>query len=157
MRLRLDAAEPMGEPFDYHSDVKLDGTSFSSWSELFGPVTRTCGNYTNLFEENINTGLAAVHISTGTGTLPFTVENIVLLTNGYCASACAVLMKNLAGVRSIAVGGRPQKGPTQYVGGTKGKQIFSSWVMPSAPPKPSPAQRQRQRIALTTLAWKRTL
>jgi hypothetical protein len=46
-----------------------------------------------------------------------------LLYDGFCASTCSIfseLMKNLGGVQSIAVGGRPQLGPMQGVGGVKG-------------------------------------
>jgi len=50
---------------------------------------------------------------------------MILLYDGYCASTCAVFseyMKTLDGVKSIMVGGRPQNGPTQGVGGVKGAQ-----------------------------------
>lgn len=45
-----------------------------------------------------------------------------------CSSTCAIaseLLKNQGAVRTIAVGGRPQEGPMQGVGGTKGAQVFS--------------------------------
>lgn len=45
-----------------------------------------------------------------------------------CSSTCAIaseLLKNQGAVRTIAVGGRPQQGPMQGVGGTKGAQVFS--------------------------------
>jgi hypothetical protein len=75
------------------------------------------------------------------------------LHDGMCSSTCAIaseLLKNQGDVRTIAVGGRPQQGPMQGVGGTKGAQVFS-WddiqlrmqatylsVSPSPPPLPSP-------------------
>jgi hypothetical protein len=50
------------------------------------------------------------------------------LHDGMCSSTCAIaseLLKDQGDVRTIAVGGRPQEGPMQGVGGTKGAQVFS--------------------------------
>lgn len=50
------------------------------------------------------------------------------LLDGYCASTCtlfAEFMRTQAGVKSIAMGGRPQPGPIQGVGGIKGAQILA--------------------------------
>lgn len=57
----------------------------------------------------------------------FDPENIVLLTDGGCASSCTLLGYLLtlhANVSTIAVGGRPQTGPMQWPGGVEGAQIF---------------------------------
>lgn len=54
--------------------------------------------------------------------------NTPQLHDGMCSSTCAIaseLLKNQGAVRTIAVGGRPQEGPMQGVGGTKGAQVFS--------------------------------
>lgn len=55
-------------------------------------------------------------------------ENIVLLFDGYCASTCTLFsqfMKWDAGVKSIAMGGRPEiQGKIQGVGGVKGSQSY---------------------------------
>lgn len=55
-------------------------------------------------------------------------ENIVILTDGLCASACAIFveMMSQAGVRTIAVGGRPEFGPMQAVGGSRGARVYDS-------------------------------
>lgn len=53
----------------------------------------------------------------------FLPENIVMLSDGFCGSTCAIfseLLKTQAGTQSIAVGGRKQNGPMQSVGGSKG-------------------------------------
>lgn len=53
---------------------------------------------------------------------------MVMLIDGMCSSTCAIaaeLLKNQGAVRTIAIGGRPQQGPMQGVGGTKGAQVFS--------------------------------
>jgi hypothetical protein len=51
---------------------------------------------------------------------PFPAEDIIIIYDGYCASTCTIfseLMRQQAGVRTIALGGRPNKDPMQAVGG----------------------------------------
>ncbi|KAE9364686.1 hypothetical protein N431DRAFT_474269 [Stipitochalara longipes BDJ] len=58
---------------------------------------------------------------------PFATENIILLTDGICASACSIFAEFLtrqAGIKTIVVGGRPQIAPMQAIGGTKGSQAY---------------------------------
>lgn len=67
----------------------------------------------------------------------FAPEDVVVLTDGVCASACAILVEFLtrqANVKTIAVGGRGKEGPMQAIGGTKGAQAytFSSIVTQTA-------------------------
>ncbi len=53
--------------------------------------------------------------------------SFVQLSDGICASTCALFVDFMtldAGVRTFTVGGRPQFGPTQPVGGTKGSQVL---------------------------------
>jgi hypothetical protein len=48
--------------------------------------------------------------------LPVPAENIVILTDGACSSACSKfvgLMTRMGGVKTVAVGGRPEGGPMQ--------------------------------------------
>ena len=50
-----------------------------------------------------------------------------MFTDGLCGSACTSFheeMKNVAGVKSVVVGGRPIEGPMQVVGGTKGGEVY---------------------------------
>lgn len=59
---------------------------------------------------------------------PFRAQDMVMLHDGMCSSTCAIaseLLKNQGAVRTIAIGGRPQTGAMQGVGGTKGAQVFS--------------------------------
>lgn len=90
--------------------------------------------YTSLSRWN----LSDIHISynsgginiTGYGSLanasttqPFKAENIVILTDGYCASTCTIFSEFLtkqAGVKTIALGGRSNKNQIQAIGGVKG-------------------------------------
>lgn len=51
---------------------------------------------------------------------PFAAEDIVIVYDGYCASTCTIfseLMRQQAGVKTIALGGRPNKDIIQAVGG----------------------------------------
>jgi hypothetical protein len=58
----------------------------------------------------------------------FAPKDILLLTDGYCASTCAIFseqMKTEVGVKSVVVGGIPSNGPMQAVAGTKGANILA--------------------------------
>jgi len=59
---------------------------------------------------------------------PFAPENIVVVHDGYCASTCTIfseLMTAQGGVKTIALGGRPNKDIIQAVGGVKGTNVRS--------------------------------
>ncbi|KAL9091246.1 MAG: hypothetical protein Q9159_001541 [Coniocarpon cinnabarinum] len=60
---------------------------------------------------------------------PFDVDSILLLTDGLCGSACALFaeaMTHEVGVKTVVVGGHPQPGLMQAVGGTRGSQKWDS-------------------------------
>lgn len=119
---------------NYQSDTDTEGKNFPSWEAKFGPAPPLKGdNFTNLFRWNLsdvltplNSGGIYIH---GYGPLsnytqqPFAAEDIVVVTDGYCASTCTIfseLMRQRAGVKYISLGGRPREGITQAVGGVKG-------------------------------------
>lgn len=57
----------------------------------------------------------------------FAPENVVILTDGFCGSTCTLftyLMIMQNNIKTVAVGGRPQTGPMQSVGGVEGAQVF---------------------------------
>jgi hypothetical protein len=67
-------------------------------------------------------------LANATGPPKFKPENIVLLTDGYCASTCTIfseLMTQQLGVKTIAMGGRANKKPIQAIGGVKGVNNFA--------------------------------
>jgi hypothetical protein len=124
--------------FNYRTDVDVNGENFDSWAEKFGPGIEQKGdNFTNLFRWNLsdvlitlNSGGVDIH---GYGALanytqqPFAAEDVVVVTDGYCASTCTIfseLMRQRAGVKYISLGGRPRAGITQAVGGVKGTNNF---------------------------------
>ncbi|KAI4629586.1 uncharacterized protein J4E87_002772 [Alternaria ethzedia] len=124
--------------FNYRTDLDVNSENFESWQDKFGPGLEQKGdNFTNLFRWNLsdvltplNSGGVYVH---GYGPLsnytkaPFAAEDIVVVTDGYCASTCTIfseLMRQRAGVKYISLGGRPREGITQAVGGVKGTNNY---------------------------------
>lgn len=138
-KLNLDpniTADPdlavISTPYNYRQDILPDGSApYGSWSEVYGPIVTSNDNLTNVFQRNYSdpiwAGVAHL-ITTGTGTRtnfsqPFATKDIVILSDGNCASTCALFsefMKTRVGVSTIVAGGRPQYGPMQGIGGVKG-------------------------------------
>ncbi|KAK4919039.1 hypothetical protein LTR49_013210 [Elasticomyces elasticus] len=115
--------------YDVAEDLTISMTHYESWADFYGPVQRNGGNFTNLKRLNLTDRYSLVEpvYGYGTDTQPqpqtFASEDIVILSDGFCGSTCAVFaefMKAQAGVHAIAVGGRKQYGPMQWVGGSKG-------------------------------------
>ncbi|KAI0451142.1 hypothetical protein F5B21DRAFT_516980 [Xylaria acuta] len=132
-----DLDNPCTTVNNWRNDLNDTNGRFTSYADKFGPVTANGDSYTNYMEWDpanpVLTRLAFGTDITGYGrrrnfTRPFGgPENIVLLYDGYCASTCAIFsqfMKHGAGVKSIAMGGRPREGPIQGVGGVKGSQVY---------------------------------
>lgn len=122
---------------NWRSDLNDTNGPFTSYADKFGPFTVEGDSYTNYMEWDpanpVLTRQAFDTDITGYGrrtnfTRPFGgPENIVLLYDGYCASTCTIFsqfMKHGAGVKSIAMGGRPREGQIQGVGGVKGSQVY---------------------------------
>lgn len=122
--------------FNYQTDTDVNGENFPNWPAKFGPQEQKGDNFTNLFRWNLsdvltpwNSGGIYIH---GYGNLtnytqPFAAEDIVVVTDGYCASTCTIfseLMRQRAGVKYISLGGRSKEGITQAIGGVKGTNNF---------------------------------
>ena len=129
----LTPADMYLSPIHYANSVDADEQDFASWADMRGPVTINNASYTQIMRYNFSDPYLyqgdTIESVTGYGPLantpkqPYAAEDIILLTDGYCASTCAVfsdLMRRLGGVRSVVLGGRPAFGPMQGVGGTKG-------------------------------------
>ncbi|KAI8946997.1 hypothetical protein F4801DRAFT_30885 [Xylaria longipes] len=132
-----DLDNPCTTVNNWRNDLNDTNGRFTSYTDKFGPVTASGDSYTNYMEWDpanpVLTRQAFDTDITGYGrrknfTRPFGgPENIVLLYDGYCASTCTIFsqfMKHGAGVKSIAMGGRPREGPIQGVGGVKGAQVY---------------------------------
>ena len=117
------------------------GKDFASWSEFYGPETSNGDNFSgsqqyNLSDADFNYaafgdypfGYDPDAPITNTSP-PWAPQDIVILTDGLCSSACAVFVEFMtyhAGVKTIVVGGQPKPGPMQAVGGTRGAASYSS-------------------------------
>ncbi|KAI9709404.1 MAG: hypothetical protein M1812_007681 [Candelaria pacifica] len=114
------------------------GQNFSSWGELFGPHTYNGDSFTTVQRENISSSIFdefALGIEIFGAVEPadqpqyYSPEDIVILTDGLCASACAVfveMMHHEAGVRTVVAGGMPRSGPMQIASGSRGAQIYDT-------------------------------
>ncbi|KAJ8116293.1 hypothetical protein OPT61_g2247 [Boeremia exigua] len=122
---------------NHQTNLDANGKRFPNWDAMFGPDSIHGDNFTELYRWDlsdvlipINSGGIYIH---GYGNLtnltqPFSTENIVVLTDGYCASTCTIfseLMRQRAGVSFISLGGRSKPGITQAVGGSKGTGSWS--------------------------------
>jgi hypothetical protein len=116
--------------------VDGSGKPFSSWSALYGPEHLTQDDETHMmyFDWTKPDTEAPDFMLTGYDpsdhTAPtevaFKPQDIVVLTDGICASTCAIftgLLTREQGVRTIALGGRPLQAPMQAVGGVKGSLV----------------------------------
>ncbi|KAI1003333.1 hypothetical protein K3495_g4878 [Podosphaera aphanis] len=126
-------------PMNYRYDLNLTNQHFPTYADKFTPQNFNGDNYTSIMrwemdEPTLTSSKWGVGINiTGYGdrknfSQPFDAENIVMLYDGTCASACTIFsefMRIQAGVKSIAMGGRPHKGPIQGIGGTKGANSYN--------------------------------
>ncbi|KAI1436932.1 hypothetical protein GGR50DRAFT_686118 [Xylaria sp. CBS 124048] len=127
--------------YNWRFDVDESNKHFKSYTDKFGPQEFLGDNFTNVMQWDFNDPLNTANATFGFGTditgyrsranftRPFAgPENIVLVLDGYCASTCTLFSQFLvhdAGVKTIALGGRPSKeGLIQGVGGVKGSQSY---------------------------------
>lgn len=121
-------------PWSYRHNLNISNHNFEKFEEKYSPHTYKNTNYSNLIRINVGdplttTKLLGIDIS-GYGTRtnltqPFEAKNIILLHDGLCESSCSTvstLLRHQGGVKSIAMGGRPNQGPMQGVGGVKGAE-----------------------------------
>ncbi|KAK0747116.1 hypothetical protein B0T18DRAFT_369884 [Schizothecium vesticola] len=109
--------------------------SFAAW---YGPPSPAQPHLTPPFGMNLTQFLDSTfwpHLDPPNA--PFTTqffkpEDILILTDGVCGSACAIFVDTLSrlhGVRTVAVGGRPLNKPMQAVGRVRGGPAvsFQTW------------------------------
>ncbi|KAI1735463.1 hypothetical protein F4680DRAFT_469992 [Xylaria scruposa] len=118
-------------------------SNFTSWSQFFGPVSSSDDVFTKTQRFNLSSEVVAdnfadagdnfsITLAPAQGTAPWAPEDIIILTDGDCSSACALfveMMHHEAGVRTVTVGGRPTTGPMQAVGGTRGARSLSTDIL----------------------------
>jgi hypothetical protein len=125
-------------PWDYHFDLDSNNRKFSSWEQKYGPYPQGPGNdtFTSVMRWDLNDPrlysdgdmwVSGYGNRSNMTSQPFQPQNIVLVTDGYCSSTCAILSEFLrqeVGVQTVSLGGRPSRSPMQTVGGTKGAQML---------------------------------
>ncbi|CAN9091492.1 unnamed protein product [Alternaria alternata] len=125
--------------FNYQHILDVNNKAATGWNQLFGPQQANNDSFTTTlrynFSDSISTtynGFSVIGYNDNANETstpqPFQAQDMVMLHDGMCSSTCAIvseLLKNQGAVRTIAIGGRPQTGPMQGVGGTKGAQVFS--------------------------------
>ncbi|KAI0206055.1 hypothetical protein F4808DRAFT_470940 [Astrocystis sublimbata] len=119
------------------------GSNFTSWGQFAGPVLSGEGAFTETQRFNFSNEVFVDNLVDLAGNFsiispparkstPWAPENIIILTDGSCSSACALfveMMHHEAGVRTVTVGGRPSRGPMQAVGGTRGARSLSTDIL----------------------------
>lgn len=126
-------------PFNYRTDADVNYHPFPDWKTKYGPhqYGPEPDNFTSIIRWNLSDVLTpdnsgGIYVSgylnrSNITTQPFDAENIVIMTDGYCASTCTIfseLMTQQGHVKKIAMGGRPNLDITQAVGGVKGTNDF---------------------------------
>jgi hypothetical protein len=123
--------------FVWNNVLDVDHKDFKSFDNYYGPNTINNDQFTSIFRYNFSNHIGGHTMSPGfnltgyapepTPTQPFKPENIVLVQDGLCGSTCAIfseLMREQGHVQTIFIGGLPQAGPAQGVGGSKGSQVL---------------------------------
>ncbi|KOS36343.1 hypothetical protein ACN38_g12924 [Penicillium nordicum] len=107
--------------------------TFESVEELYGPhqVLGTNMSTANSLDlDLVSSEVKPIHgfggIKSKWTTPPFAPEDILIITDGACSSACPTFTKMMKyeGVKTLSFGGRPQHGPMQAMGGTRGAQVM---------------------------------
>ncbi|KAL5120116.1 hypothetical protein ACEQ8H_001941 [Pleosporales sp. CAS-2024a] len=115
----------------------VNGTNFASWDEFNGPTKLNSDEFTTTMRYNYSNADRVSVLPEGfnfvTGTRPslFDARNVVMFTDALCGSSCASFheeLKNIAGVRAVTVGGRPENRPIQTITGTKGGEVVPMYT-----------------------------
>ncbi|KAL2760948.1 hypothetical protein ACRALDRAFT_1078543 [Sodiomyces alcalophilus JCM 7366] len=118
--------ENMMTAFDINLSVDDDLQSFRDWADFYELETILGDQFTEVYQPSIMASLTRL-VQQGDYIEWFKPEDTVIITDGFCASACALavgLMSRLLGVQVIAMGGRPIEAPMQAIGGTKGGPVI---------------------------------
>lgn len=116
---------------------RIDGSRFASLSDWMSEGNTTANingvdaSYSQLFLDNLKNNTAWSTI--GNASFPsrnlFRPENMMIVTNGKCASTCAqvaMYLQDVHGVKSVGFGGIPgSESLLQTVGGVRGAQVLS--------------------------------
>ncbi|TGZ80423.1 hypothetical protein EX30DRAFT_396419 [Ascodesmis nigricans] len=110
----------------YKTWQRLDGTEFENMKDYLGPVRKDGALFTKMWQQDyvrLGEGTYGLTMTSYPSTNPFLPDDIVIVSDAMCSSACASFVEGMQtrGVRAYAYGGRPTNDrPMQAVGGTKG-------------------------------------
>ncbi|KAJ4325134.1 hypothetical protein N0V94_000848 [Neodidymelliopsis sp. IMI 364377] len=121
------------------------GNNFSSWQEYQGPVNEKGDSFslverydlanptfdTAAFDQWYPTMYMADRSDWAFTERTFNPDQIVLLTDGLCASTCSLFVEMMtqAGVKTIVAGGRPESGPMQTASGNRGARSYDTYSL----------------------------
>ncbi|KAI2462865.1 hypothetical protein F4781DRAFT_418581 [Annulohypoxylon bovei var. microspora] len=112
--------------------LRPQGDKFASVDDFLSPVTLQGDKFTEYIEQPLSDVSNFTMTGTGDRSNPppalFKPENVVLLTDGNCGSTCTIfsyLMLFQMNIKTVSVGGRPQIGQMQSIGGTEGSQVLT--------------------------------
>ncbi|KAF1837498.1 hypothetical protein BDW02DRAFT_565981 [Decorospora gaudefroyi] len=124
------------------------GRNFSGWPEYQGPVVANGDAFTlterydlanqNFDEAAFDQWTPMMYLANATlrddMQRQWNPDQIVILTDGLCASACALFVEMMtrAGVRTVVAGGRPNSGPMQAAAGTRGAVTYTADTLDDA-------------------------
>ncbi|KAL4914476.1 hypothetical protein BDW62DRAFT_220163 [Aspergillus aurantiobrunneus] len=107
--------------------------TYGSLEELYGPHEVLGANMTspNAYSlDYFSTEDSPIHgygpVKANWTEPPFAPEDILLITDGMCASSCPIFtqLMEYEGVKTVTFGGRPRYGPMQSMGGTRGAHVL---------------------------------
>ncbi|KAI5854398.1 hypothetical protein BZA05DRAFT_264462 [Tricharina praecox] len=117
-----------GKEYEMYKDTGMK--DFADMADFLGPVRKDNEYYSKTWKQDyeqfgeVNYNL---EVAAASNEQPFSAENIAIISNSHCASACHSIVESLRnqGVRAFAYGGRANAStPMQPVGGTKGGKVL---------------------------------
>ncbi|KAF2186875.1 hypothetical protein K469DRAFT_705404 [Zopfia rhizophila CBS 207.26] len=119
-----------------------NGNNFTNWEEYQGPINDNGDSFTlterydlanptwqsAAFDEWVNDGYLGDQSRFSKGDRAWSPDQIVILTDGLCSSACSLFVEMMTreGVRTVVAGGRPSTGPMQAASGNRGARLYSA-------------------------------
>jgi len=117
-----------GNVYELYRDSKMN--DFADMADFLGPVRKDNDYFTKMWKQDykqFGEDNYDLEIAAASSQQPFAAENIAIISNSHCASACHSFVESLhnQGVRAFAYGGRANTSvPLQPAGGTKGGKVL---------------------------------
>lgn len=130
------AAAALRSGYSRQNVLDTKGNKPKNAEVYIGPYQKGGDNVSEVVEYNLNF-LLGDHPVSGFGDLknftstpqPFKKEDILLLSDGTCASTCTIFAEMIKseqdGVASLVIGGRPNDASSAHVGGTHGSTVLT--------------------------------